>query len=156
MHFFNPPRYLKLLEVIPTADTLPEVVEFVSRFGEYRLGKGIVLCKYTPNFIGNRFGFGTGAFALDYILKNGYTIEEVDMVTGPIVGRPKTGTFRLIDLVGIDVWDHVGRNLAPLIQHDTYALPYLEAEAPNKLIGEMRSEERRVGKECRSRWSPYH
>lgn len=137
MHFFNPPRYLKLLEVIPTADTLPEVVEFISRFGEYRLGKGIVLCKDTPNFIGNRFGFGTGAFALDFILKNGYTIEEVDMVTGPIVGRPKTGTFRLIDLVGIDVWDHVGRNLAPLIQHDKYALPYLEAEAPNKLIGEM-------------------
>ncbi|MCP4141481.1 MAG: 3-hydroxyacyl-CoA dehydrogenase/enoyl-CoA hydratase family protein [Chloroflexi bacterium] len=137
MHFFNPPRYLKLLEVIPTADTLPEVVEFVSRFGEYRLGKGIVLCKDTPNFIGNRLAFGTGAFALDYILKNDLSIEEVDMVTGPIIGRPKTATFRLIDLVGIDVWDHVGRNLAPLIQHDTYALPYLEAEAPNKLIAEM-------------------
>jgi len=137
MHFFNPPRYLKLLEVIPTADTLPEVVEFVSRFGEYRLGKGIVLCKDTPNFIGNRLAFGTGAFAMDFILKNDYTIEEVDMVTGPIIGRPKTGTFRLIDLVGIDVWEHVGRNLAPLIQHDKYALPYLEAEAPNKLIAEM-------------------
>ncbi|MBT3338791.1 MAG: 3-hydroxyacyl-CoA dehydrogenase/enoyl-CoA hydratase family protein [Anaerolineae bacterium] len=137
MHFFNPPRYLKLLEVIPTADTLPEVVEFVSRFGEYRLGKGIVLCKDTPNFIGNRLAFGTGAFALDYILKNDLTIEEVDMVTGPIIGRPKTATFRLIDLVGIDVWDHVGRNLTPLIQHDTYALPYLEAEAPNALIADM-------------------
>ena len=137
MHFFNPPRYLKLLEVIPTADTLPEVVEFVSWFGEYRLGKGIVLCKDTPNFIGNRLAFGTAAFILDYVLKNDLSIEEVDMVTGPIIGRPKTGIFRLIDLVGIDVWDHVGRNLAPLIQHDTYALPYLEAEAPNKLIGEM-------------------
>ena len=137
MHFFNPPRYLKLLEVIPTDDTLPEVVEFVSRFGEYRLGKGIVLCKDTPNFIGNRLAFGTGAFVLDYVLKNDYTIEEVDMVTGPIIGRPKTGTFRLIDLVGIDVWEHVGKNLAPLIQHDKYALPYLEAEAPNKLIAEM-------------------
>ena len=137
MHFFNPPRYLKLLEVIPTDDTLPEVVKFVSWFGEYRLGKGIVLCKDTPNFIGNRLAFGTGAFALDYILKNDLTIEEVDMVTGPIIGRPKTATFRLIDLVGIDVWDHVGRNLAPLIQHDKYALPYLEAEAPNKLIAEM-------------------
>ncbi len=137
MHFFNPPRYLKLLEVIPTADTLPEVVDFVSHFGSYRLGKGIVLCKDTPNFIGNRLAFGTGAFALDFVLKNGYTIEEVDMVTGSIVGRPKTATFRLIDLVGIDVWDHVGRNLAPLIQHDTYALPYLEAEAPNALIADM-------------------
>lgn len=137
MHFFNPPRYLKLLEVIPTNDTLPEVVKFVSWFGEYRLGKGIVLCKDTPNFIGNRLAFGTGAFALDYILKNDLTIEEVDMVTGPIIGRPKTATFRLIDLVGIDVWDHVGRNLAPLIQHDTYALPYLAAEAPNALIADM-------------------
>jgi len=137
MHFFNPPRYLKLLEVIPTDDTLPAVVDFVSHFGSYRLGKGIVLCKDTPNFIGNRLAFGTGAFALDYILKNDLTIEEVDMVTGTIIGRPKTGTFRLIDLVGIDVWEHVGKNLAPLIQYDKYALPYLEAEAPNKLIGEM-------------------
>ena len=93
--------------------------------------------EFTPNFIGNRLAFGTGAFALDYILKNDLTIEEVDMVTGPIIGRPKTATFRLIDLVGIDVWDHVGRNLAPLIQHDKYALPYLAAEAPNALIAEM-------------------
>ncbi len=136
-HFFNPPRYLKLLEIIPTADTLPEVTEFISWFGEYRLGKGIVLCKDTPNFIGNRVAFGTGAFALDYILKNGYTVEEVDAVTGPLIGRPKTATFRLIDLVGIDVWDHVGKNLAPAIPHDQYALPYLQAEAPNRLIETM-------------------
>jgi 3-hydroxyacyl-CoA dehydrogenase len=136
-HFFNPPRYLKLLEVIPTADTLPEVVEFISHFGEYRLGKGIVLCKDTPNFIGNRMAFGTGAFAMDFILNNGYTVDEVDALTGPLMGRPKTATFRLIDLVGIDVWDHVGRNLAPLIQHDTYAQPYLTAEKPNALIQTM-------------------
>ena len=136
-HFFNPPRYLKLLEIIPTADTLPEVVEFISHFGEYRLGKGIVLCKDTPNFIGNRVAFGTGAFAMDFILNNGYTVDEVDALTGPLMGRPKTATFRLIDLVGIDVWDHVGRNLAPLIQHDTYALPYLTAEKPNALIKTM-------------------
>jgi len=137
MHFFNPPRYLKLLEIIPTSDTLPEVVEFASHFGEYRLGKGIVLCKDTPNFIGNRVAFGTGAFALDYIIKNGYTVDEVDAITGPIMGRPKTATFRLIDLVGIDVWDHVGRNLAPAISYDTYAMPYLTAEAPNTLIATM-------------------
>lgn len=136
-HFFNPPRYLKLLEIIPTADTLPEVVEFISHFGEYRLGKGIVLCKDTPNFIGNRVAFGTGAFAMDFILNNGYTVDEVDAITGPLMGRPKTATFRLIDLVGIDVWDHVGRNLAPLIQHDAYALPYLTAEKPNALIKTM-------------------
>lgn len=134
MHFFNPPRYLKLLEVIPTAETLPDVVEFIAHFGEYRLGKGIVLCKDTPNFIGNRIAFGSGAFALDFILKNGYTVDEVDAITGPLIGRPKTATFRLIDLVGVDVWDHVGRNLAPAIPYDRYAQPYLQAEKPNALI----------------------
>jgi len=133
-HFFNPPRYLKLLEIIPTADTSKEVVEFISWFGEHRLGKGIVLCKDTPNFIGNRLAFGTGAFALDFILKNDYTVEEVDAITGPLIGRPKTATFRLMDLVGIDVWDHVGRNLAPAIPHDPLAQQYLRAEAPNRLI----------------------
>ncbi len=133
-HFFNPPRYLKLLEIIRTADTDPEVVNFVSHFGEYRLGKGIVPCKDTPNFIGNRIGFGTGAFAMSYILKNGYTVDEVDAVTGPIIGCPRTATFRLIDLVGIDIWDHVGTNLALGIPYDQYAMPYLKDEASLKLI----------------------
>jgi 3-hydroxyacyl-CoA dehydrogenase len=136
-HFFNPPRYLKLLEVIPTADTSKDVTEFISWFGEVRLGKGIVLCKDTPNFIGNRVAFGTGAFGMDYILKNGYSVDEVDLVTGPIIGNPRTATFRLIDLVGVDVWEHVGKNLAPLIKHDELASTYLEAEAPNKLIHTM-------------------
>jgi len=136
-HFFNPPRYLKLLEIIPTRDTSKEVLEFISHFGEYRLGKGIVLCKDTPNFIGNRVAFGTGAFGLDFIMKNGYTVDEVDSITGPLIGRPKTATFRLIDLVGIDVWDHVGRNLAPLIPHDKLGQEYLSAEAPNKLISTL-------------------
>jgi len=113
------------------------VVEFFSWFGEYRLGKGIVLCKDTPNFIGNRVAFGTGAFGLDYILKNGYTVDEVDAITGPLIGRPKTATFRLIDLVGLDVWDHVGRNLAPLIPHDKLGQEYLKAEAPAKLMSTM-------------------
>ena len=136
-HFFNPPRYLKLLEVIPTKDTSKDVVEFISHFGEYRLGKGIVLCKDTPNFIGNRIAFGTGAFGLDFIMKNGYTVDEVDSITGPLMGRPKTATFRLIDLVGIDVWDHVGRNLAPLIPHDKLGQEYLKAEAPAKLMSTL-------------------
>ncbi len=133
-HFFNPPRYLKLLEVIPTHDTLPAVVEAISRFGEFRLGKGIVPCKDTPNFIANRLAFGSAAFALDYILENGYTVEEVDAITGPAIGNPKTATFRLIDLVGIDVWDHVGKNLAPAIPHDAHALKYLGSERVNHLI----------------------
>lgn len=136
-HFFNPPRYLKLLELIPTKDTDKAVVEFFSWFGAYRLGKGIVLCKDTPNFIGNRVAFGTGAFAMEFILKNGYTVDEVDAVTGPLIGRPKTATFRLIDLVGLDVWDHVGRNLAPLIPHDQLGQEYLKAEGPNNLMSTM-------------------
>jgi 3-hydroxyacyl-CoA dehydrogenase len=136
-HFFNPPRYLKLVEVIPTLETLPEVVKSITRFIEYRLGKGIVMAKDTPNFIGNRIAFGEAAFALDYILNNSYTVEEVDAITGPAVGRPKTATFRLIDLVGVDVWDHVGRNLAPMIPDDTLALQYLNAERPNQLIHTM-------------------
>jgi 3-hydroxyacyl-CoA dehydrogenase len=136
-HFFNPPRYLKLLEVIPTQDTLPEVVEAISAFGEYRLGKGIVLCKDTPNFIANRLGFGGGAFALDYILENNYTVDEVDAITGPAIGRPKTATFRLIDLVGIDVWEHVGANLAPAIPEDAQAQKYLNSMPVNQLIHTM-------------------
>lgn len=136
-HFFNPPRYLKLLEIIPTKDTLPEIVEFISWFGEYRLGKGIVLCKDTPNFIGNRMAFGTGAFGLQFIMENGYTVDEVDSITGPLIGRPRTATFRLIDLVGIDVWEHVGSNLAPAIPYDKLGQQYLAADKPNKLIHSM-------------------
>ncbi len=136
-HFFNPPRYLKLLEIIPTTDTLPEVTKFISWFGEYRLGKGIVLCKDTPNFIGNRMAFGTGAFGLHFIMENGYTVDEVDSITGPLIGRPKTATFRLIDLVGIDVWEHVGKNLAPAIPYDKLGQQYLASEKPNQLIHSM-------------------
>jgi 3-hydroxyacyl-CoA dehydrogenase len=136
-HFFNPPRYLKLLEVIPTRETLPEVVNAINEFGEYRLGKGIVLCKDTPNFIANRLGFGGGAFALDYILANEYSVEEVDAITGPAMGRPKTATFRLIDLVGLDVWEHVGNNLTPAIPNDQQALKYLNSERVNHVIHTM-------------------
>ena len=136
-HFFNPPRYLKLLEIIPTNDTLPEVVEFISRFGEYRLGKGIVPCKDTPNFIGNRLLSGTNAFALHYILENDYTVPEVDAITGPAIGRPKTATFRLIDLVGIDVLSHVTKNLIPAIPHDEHALQYLQSDSVNSLMQNM-------------------
>jgi 3-hydroxyacyl-CoA dehydrogenase len=136
-HFFNPPRYLKLLEIIPIKDTLPEVIEAISAFGENRLGKGIVMCKDTPNFIANRLGFGGGAFALDYILENGYNVEEVDAITGPAMGRPKTATFRLIDLVGLDVWEHVGNNLAPAIPDDQQALKYLNSERVNHVVHTM-------------------
>ena len=136
-HFFNPPRYLKLLEVIPTKDTLKEVVEFISWFGEKRLGKGIVICKDTPNFIGNRVFFGMSTFAMNYILENEYTVDEVDALTGPLIGHPKTATFRLADLVGLDVWEHVGKNLGPAIPHDTLGQQYLAAEKPKQLMRAM-------------------
>jgi 3-hydroxyacyl-CoA dehydrogenase len=117
-HFFNPPRYMKLLEVIPTRETKPEVIEFMTAFAERRLGKGVVICKDTPNFIANRFGSISGATALGYVLENKYTIEEVDAILGPLIGRPKTGLFRLQDLVGLDVSSSVGANLYELIEHD--------------------------------------
>jgi 3-hydroxyacyl-CoA dehydrogenase len=117
-HFFNPPRYMKLLEVIPTKDTDPKITEFMKTFGEQRLGKGVVICKDTPNFIGNRYGSISGAIALNFILENKYTVEEADAILGPLIGRPRTGMFRLQDLVGLDVSSSVGENLYGLIEHD--------------------------------------
>src|SRR5215510_4871407 len=117
-HFFNPPRYMKLLEVIPTADTDPRITEFMQTFGEDRLGKGVVICKDTPNFIANRYGSISGTTALNYILENGYTVEEADAIMGPLIGRARTGIFRLQDLVGLDVSSAVADNLYGLIEHD--------------------------------------
>jgi 3-hydroxyacyl-CoA dehydrogenase len=117
-HFFNPPRYMKLLEVIPTGETTPEITRFIADFAERRLGKGVVICKDTPNFIANRFGSISGAIALTYVLERKYTVEEADAILGPLIGRPKTGIFRLQDLVGLDVSSSVGANLYGLIEHD--------------------------------------
>jgi 3-hydroxyacyl-CoA dehydrogenase len=117
-HFFNPPRYLKLLEIIPTEDTDPEVVEFVRNFGERVLGKGSVLAKDTPNFIGNRLGSFSGMNSMRYAFENGYGVEEVDAITGPLIGRPKTATFRLQDQVGLDIAVGVADNLYELVPED--------------------------------------
>jgi len=117
-HFFNPPRYMKLLEVIPTKDTAPEVTQFVRNFAEQRLGKGVVLCKDTPNFIANRLASVGGTALNDFALANDYTVEEVDAIAGPLIGRPKTAAFRLQDLVGLDVASAVASNLYPLIEGD--------------------------------------
>ncbi|MGB0387071.1 MAG: 3-hydroxyacyl-CoA dehydrogenase NAD-binding domain-containing protein [Ardenticatenaceae bacterium] len=119
-HFFNPPRYLKLLEVIPTEDTDEAAVARMSDFARHVLGKGVVLCKDRPNFIGNRFGAVTGAYIAERALSQGYTVAEVDALTGPLLGRPKTGYFRLADLVGLDVRTSVLKNLYPYIPHDPY------------------------------------
>jgi len=110
-HFFNPPRYLKLLEIIPTAETYPEIVELVRSFGERVLGKGGVIAKDTPNFIGNRLGSFTGMQSARYAFENGYGIEEVDAITGPLIGHPRTATFRLKDQVGLDISVGVAENL---------------------------------------------
>ena len=106
-HFFNPPRYLRLLEIIPTQDSLAELVQFFMHYGEINLGKQTVLCKDTPAFIANRIGVMSGAKVFQLTEKFDLTIEEVDLLTGPILGRPKTGSFRLQDLVGIDTGDKV-------------------------------------------------
>ncbi len=110
-HFFNPPRYMKLLEVIPAADTAPDVLEAVGEFARMRLGKGIVPAKDTPNFIANRVGVHAVMVTLQVMLDMGLTVEEVDALTGPAMGRPKTATFRLADLVGLDTFLHVAANV---------------------------------------------
>src|SRR5215217_5090531 len=117
-HFFNPPRYLKLMEIIPTEDTAPEIVEAVRHFGERVLGKGGVIAKDTPNFIGNRIGTFAGMQSARYAFENGYGIEEVDGITGPLIGHPKTATFRLNDQVGLDIAVGVAENLYEAVPED--------------------------------------
>ncbi|WP_018921881.1 3-hydroxyacyl-CoA dehydrogenase/enoyl-CoA hydratase family protein [Salsuginibacillus kocurii] len=110
-HFFNPPRYLKLLEVIPTKDTNPEILAFMKKFGEETLGKGVVEAKDTPNFIGNRIGTYGLLVTVREMMKAGLSIGQVDSVTGPLIGRPKSATFRTLDVVGLDTFLHVAKNV---------------------------------------------
>ncbi len=109
-HFFNPPRYMRLLEVIPTADSDTDIVAAFAAFADLRLGKQIVFAHDTPNFIANRIGVAIMFNAANLMLEQGLSIEEVDALTGPAIGWPRTGTFRLADLVGIDVLAHVAAN----------------------------------------------
>jgi 3-hydroxyacyl-CoA dehydrogenase len=131
-HFFNPPRYLRLVELIPTPDTDPGVVERLGRFTDLRLGKGVVVARDTPNFIANHIGL-YGVVRLVRALESGtYTIEEIDAITGPALGRPKSATFRTMDIAGLDVVAHVLRNLAERMPDDTtraaFALPPIVSE----------------------------
>lgn len=135
-HFFNPPRYLRLLEVIPTEDTDVDVVDFMVAFGRDVLGKGVVVAKDTPNFIANRYFAIVGAYGLEDALEHGYSVEEVDNLTGPLIGRPKTATFRLLDLVGLDVMAHVNENLYQAIDHDPYR-DVLHGERVSALMSQM-------------------
>ena len=139
-HFFNPPRYLKLLELIPTGDTDEEIVETVRNFGERVLGKGGVIAKDTPNFIGNRLGSFAGMQAVTYAFENGYGIEEVDAITGPLIGHPKTATFRLNDTVGLDIAVGVAENLYEAVpedesREDLKPHPKLEEMLEKELLG---------------------
>jgi 3-hydroxyacyl-CoA dehydrogenase len=131
-HFFNPPRYLKLVEVIPGPETSLEVVETLSEFCDRRLGKGVVLAKDTPNFIANRIGTFSMLNALRQMGTLGMTVEEVDACTGPAVGWPKSATFRTADLVGLDVLVHVVKNIYETAPNDEsremYRVPALVEE----------------------------
>ncbi|MEX2462608.1 MAG: 3-hydroxyacyl-CoA dehydrogenase NAD-binding domain-containing protein [Paenibacillaceae bacterium] len=110
-HFFNPPRYMKLLEIIPGEKTELAIVGYMKEFCEKTLGKGVVVAKDTPNFIANRIGTYGLLVTLHEMAEHGYTVEEVDAVTGPAMGRPKSATFRTLDLVGLDTFVHVANNV---------------------------------------------
>ena len=140
-HFFNPPRYLKLLEIIPTPHTNKDIIDFLMEYGENNLGKTTVLCKDTPAFIANRVGvFGIMAL-LHLVEKMGLTVEEVDKLTGPVLGRPKSATFRTGDVVGLDTLVHVANGLVQNCPNDEakdlFVLPgYLKKMVENKWLGD--------------------
>ena len=117
-HFFNPPRYLRLLELIPTAETDASVVAAVTRVGDLLLGKGVVVAKDTPNFIGNHIALYGVASMLQALVSGRYTIEEIDAITGPAIGRPGSATFRTMDIAGVDVLAQVMRNLHERLPND--------------------------------------
>jgi 3-hydroxyacyl-CoA dehydrogenase len=140
-HLFNPPRYMKLVEVIRGPKTLPDVIAALSDFCDRRLGKGVVLAKDTPNFIANRIGTFSMLNALRLMQSLGMTIEEVDACTGPAVGWPKSATFRTADIVGLDVLVHVVKNIYETAPYDesreTYKIPvFVEEMATRKWLGD--------------------
>ena len=120
VHFFNPPRYMKLVEVIPGPATDPSRVEELAAFLRNRLGKGVVSCRDTPNFIANRLGLFAVMDALRRMEASGLTVEEVDAVTGPILGRPRSATLRLCDLIGLDTLVHVAGTARDRLDHDPW------------------------------------
>ena len=140
-HFFNPPRYMKLLEIIPGPNTRPDVIEFMAGFCERVLGKGVVYAKDTPNFIANRVGTFGMMYAVRTMVEMGLSPEEVDKLTGPVVGHPKSATFRTADLVGLDTLCHVATNVYDGVpgdeQRDVFKVPdTLQAMLDKKLLGD--------------------
>ena len=154
VHFFNPPRYLHLVEMISGPATRPEIIQFLSEFCDLHLGKGVVPCKDTPNFIANRIGAFFGATIQRLTVEHDLTIEEVDALTGQLIGLPKSASFRLLDIVGLDVWAHVTKNLHDGVPHDPFrdrfTLPPFLTEMVNRgWIGDKRGQGcyQRVGKD---------
>lgn len=140
-HFFNPPRYLKLLEIIPTPDTDPAIIDFLMHYGDLYLGKTTVLCKDTPAFIANRIGVYGIMSIFNLLDKMGLTIDEVDALTGPIIGRPKSATFRTADVVGIDTLVKVANGVRDNCPNDEakeiFNIPaWLDKMISNKWLGD--------------------
>ena len=139
-HFFNPPRWMKLLELVPGERTDPEIVGFIQDYADRVLGKGVVLAKDTPNFIGNRIGVFSIMHLVRLMLEEGYRVEEVDKIFGPALGRPKTAVFRTLDLVGLDVIADVTKNMFERLPDDPkreiYRLPeFMERMIEQGLLG---------------------
>lgn len=140
-HFFNPPRYLKLLEIIPTPDTKPEVVDFLLHYGDLYLGKTVVLAKDTPGFIANRVGVFALLDAMQTMQKLGLTVEETDKLTGPVIGHAKSATLRTSDVVGLDTTINVANGLAQGLPNDeakdVFVLPdFVKKMGENKWLGD--------------------
>ncbi len=138
-HFFNPPRYLKLLEIIPAKDTDLDVLQFMKTFSEDVLGKGVVEAKDTPNFIANRIGTYGLLITVKQMLEEGYSVGEVDSVTGPLIGRPKSATFRTLDVVGLDTFIHVAKNVHDQVEGEeqqAFKVPdFMNTMLQNKWLG---------------------
>ncbi|MDO5510467.1 MAG: 3-hydroxyacyl-CoA dehydrogenase/enoyl-CoA hydratase family protein [Weeksellaceae bacterium] len=133
-HFFNPPRYLQLFEIIPGPDTKPEVLEFFQEFASTYLGKTAVMAKDTPGFIGNRVGVYSMAKVMEIAQENGLTVEEADTLTGSLLGRPKTGTFKLADLVGLDTAAKVTQGLQQHLPDDQMVQDLKDSKTMNFLL----------------------
>jgi len=137
-HFFNPPRYLKLLEIIPSKDTDPDIVQFLMEFGERRLGKRTVLCKDTPAFIANRVGVGAIMHIFQLWNQSDFSIAEIDILTGSLIGRPKTATFKTCDLVGLDTLVMVSDYLKKTCPKDLFAEFYEVPDFVRKMVADGR------------------
>jgi 3-hydroxyacyl-CoA dehydrogenase len=145
-HFFNPVRYMKLLEIIPGEATLPDVLAFVADYGERVLGKGIVWAKDTPNFVGNRIGVQGMVKTMQLMLEDGMIIPEVDALFGPAMGRPKTAMFKTADLVGLDTLFHVAKNTYDLVPDDEARADFVMPDFVSKMIeGKMLGKKTNVG-----------